>query len=299
VRRGIVFMVSAMLYVPCLDAITKLLTGTLPPLEIAFGRFVAQLLIAGALALVLRRTGELRPPRIGAHILRGLFLAATAVFFITGLSYMPLTDALAIAFLEPLLLTAVSPVLLGETIGWRRWTAAAVGFVGSMLVIQPSFEQVGWVVLYPVGSAVTFTGYHVMTRKISGAGTILAAQWITGLAGTVGLGILLLAAGLTGIGSKPPVWPGPFELGAFALVGLISYTAHGLIVRAFDHAPAGVLAPFGYLEVVTATTLGYLIWGDLPGMLTWAGIALIIGAGVYSAHREMVRAEKPKILPHE
>jgi drug/metabolite transporter (DMT)-like permease len=293
-------MVTAMLYVPTLDAITKLLTETLPPLEIAFGRFVAQLVVAVAVALITRRTSELRiPPRPFAHIGRGLFLAATAFFFITSLSFMPLTDALAIAFLEPVLLTAISPFLLGETIGWRRWTAAIVGFIGSLLVIQPSFQQVGFGVLFPVASAITFAGYHVMTRKISGAGSVLSAQWMTALSGALGLGLVLLATSVAHVPGMVAAAPSANALLALLAVGVISYTAHGLIIRAFDHAPAGVLAPFGYLEVVTATVLGYVVWKDWPGNLTWAGIALIVGAGIYSAHREMVRAEKTKVLPHE
>jgi drug/metabolite transporter (DMT)-like permease len=300
VPRGIALMVAAMLFVPTLDAITKLLTATLPPLEIAFGRFVAQIVIAGTMALVLGRPQELRlPPRLGGHVLRGLFMAATNFFFVTSLSYMPLTDALAIAFLEPLLLTAASPILLGETIGWRRWTAAAVGFAGSLLVIQPSFAKVGWVVLYPLASAVSFAAYHVMTRKIAGYGTVLTAQWTSGLSGGAGLGLALVLGTATATPGLTAALPNLLEVAALAAVGLIGYAAHSLILRAFALAPAGVLAPFGYLEVVTATALGYAIWGDLPGAMTWAGIGLIVGAGIYSAHREMVRAQDPKVLPRE
>lgn len=300
VPRGIALMVVAMLFVPTLDAIAKLLTSTLPPVEIGFGRFVAQVILAFALAVGFGRINELRlPPQLGGHILRGLFMAGTNFFFITSLSYMPLTDALAIAFLEPLLLTAASPILLGETIGWRRWTAAAIGFCGSLLVIQPSFAKVGWVVLYPLGSAVCFAAYHVMTRKVAGAGTVLTAQWTSGLSGGAALGLVLIVGGATGTESITPQLPTLLELAAIAALGLIGYAAHALILRAFALAPAGVLAPFGYLEVVTATLLGYAIWGDLPGLMTWAGIALIVGAGIYSAHREVVTAQLPKILPRE
>jgi drug/metabolite transporter (DMT)-like permease len=252
------------------------------------------------MAVAFGRIGELKPPpKLVGHILRGLFMAATNFFFITSLSYMPLTDALAIAFLEPLLLTAASPLLLGEKIGWRRWTAACVGFAGSLLVIQPSFAKVGWVVLFPVGSAVCFAAYHVMTRKIAGAGTVLTAQWTSGLAGAVSLGLVLAVTSHFELPRMTAVVPSLMEIGAIALVGVIGYAAHGLILRAFALAPAGVLAPFGYLEVVTATALGYAIWGDLPGLVTWAGIALIVGAGIYSARREMVRAQQTKILPRE
>jgi drug/metabolite transporter (DMT)-like permease len=300
VPRGIALMVVAMLFVPTLDAIAKLLTSTLPPVEIGFGRFVAQVGIAFVLAVSLGRVNELRmPPKLMGHILRGLFMAGTNFFFITSLSFMPLTDALAIAFLEPLLLTAASPILLGETIGWRRWTAAAIGFCGSLLVIQPSFAKVGWVVLYPLGSAVCFAAYHVMTRKVADAGSVLTAQWTSGLSGGAALGLVLLIGGATGTESITPQLPSLIEVGSIAALGLIGYAAHALILRAFALAPAGVLAPFGYLEVVTATILGYAIWGDLPGLMTWAGIALIVGAGIYSAHREMVRAEESRVAVGE
>lgn len=286
VVRGISVMVAAMLIVPAMDVLAKLLTRELPALEVAFGRFAGQMIAALIIGLVLGEGRRLIPPNLGGHVVRSLCLAATAMFFFSALAAMPLTDALAIAFAEPMILTAVSPWLLGETVGWRRWAACGVGFVGTLIIIRPSFEHFGMTALLPIASAFTFAGYHVMTRRLAGVGSLVAMQFVTGLVGTVALGIVLAVAVAGGWLSRPVAWPSGLGWSFFCVIGVLSFLTHGMIVTAFGFAPAAVLAPFGYLEIVSATALGYLVFGDFPDRPTWAGIALIVASGLYIVHRE-------------
>ncbi len=297
--RGIAIMTAAMLIVPSMDVLAKVLTRSMPAMEVAFARFVGQLLVATLVGLAIGEGRRLMPPNPAGHLLRGLFLAATSLLFFTSLATMPLTDALAIAFAEPMILTAVSPWLLGETVGWRRWAACGVGFLGTLIIIRPSFEQFGTTALLPLAAAFTFAGYHVMTRRLSGQGSLTAVQFTTGLIGTVALGIGLAISSNAGWLSAPVVWPQGWSWAIFFSIGVISFVTHGMIVTAFGHAPAAVLAPFGYLEIVSATALSFLVFGDFPDRPTWAGIALIVASGLYIVHRERIRGMSRVLPPTE
>ncbi len=297
--RGIAIMTAAMLIVPSMDVLAKVLTRSMPAMEVAFARFVGQLLVATLVGLAIGEGRRLMPPNPAGHLLRGLFLAATSLLFFTSLATMPLTDALAIAFAEPMILTAVSPWLLGETVGWRRWAACGVGFIGTLIIIRPSFEQFGSTALLPLAAAFTFAGYHVMTRRLSGQGSLTAVQFTTGLVGTVALGIGLAISSNAGWLSAPVVWPQGWSWAIFFSIGVISFVTHGMIVTAFGHAPAAVLAPFGYLEIVSATALSFLVFGDFPDRPTWAGIALIVASGLYIVHRERIRGMSRVLPPTE
>jgi len=297
--RGIAIMTVAMLIVPSMDALAKLLTAVMPALEVAFGRFAGQLLVSALVGVAVGEGRRLLPPRLPGHLLRGLFLAATSLMFFSALATMPLTDALAIAFAEPMILTAVSPWLLGETVGWRRWAACGVGFLGTLMIIRPSFEQFGATALLPLAAAFTFAGYHVMTRRLSGEGSLVAVQFVTGLVGTLALAAALLVASGAGWLSRPPVLPTGLSWLWFSAIGALSFLTHGLIVRAFEFAPAAVLAPFGYLEIVSATILGYLVFGDFPDGPTWVGIAVIVASGLYIVHRERLTGRSREVPPLE
>ncbi len=297
--RGIGIMTVAMLIVPTMDVLAKLLTAEMPALEVAFGRFVGQLVAAVLVGSALGEGRRLVPPKLLGHVLRSLFLAATSLMFFSALATMPLTDALAIAFAEPMILTAASPWLLGETVGWRRWAACGVGFLGTLMIIRPSFEQFGATALLPLGAAFTFAGYHVMTRRLAGEGSLVAVQFVTGVVGTVALGVVLAATAAAGLLSRPPVMPQGASWVWFLGIGALSFLTHGMIVRAFEFAPAAVLAPFGYLEIVSATILGFLVFGDFPDGPTWVGIAVIVGSGLYIVHRERVHGRSREVPPLE
>ena len=187
-------------------------------------------------------------------------------------------------------MTALSTVVLGERVGWRRWLAVAVGFVGALFIIRPSWAVFGTVALLPLGAAFLFAGYLLLTRRLRVEGSLLAAQFITGVAGTVALAFSLLAAGAVNPAEMRAVLPNGIQWLQMLGVGAVSFLAHGLVVLAFRHAPAATLAPLNYLEIVSATLLAYLVFGDFPAPPVWLGIAIIVGSGLYVAHRERRRA---------
>lgn len=288
--KGMGLMTLAMIVVPGMDVLGKIMGETMPPLQVAFGRMLTQMLLAAAVAVVMGAGRDLIPPRLGVHLLRGVCLGAATLLFFTALTAMPLTDALAIFFVQPMILTALSAVFLGEKVGWRRWSACLVGFLGALVVVKPSWAVFGVHALMPLGTACLFSCYLLITRILSGSGTLMATQFVTGLGGTLLLGAALLATTVLGIEGAVARMPVGIEWPMFLGIGLISLVTHGLVVKAFESAPAAVLAPLNYLEIISATTLGWLVFGDFPQGTTWLGLALIVGSGLYIVHRERVRA---------
>ncbi|MEL6279691.1 MAG: DMT family transporter [Pseudomonadota bacterium] len=289
--RGVVLMICAMLFIPGIDAIAKLLADRVPAVQISWSRFFFQTLYIAPIILLTIGPAAMRAKNPPVVILRGELIAAATLFFFTSLRYLPLAEAIAIFFVEPLLLTVLSAIFLRERIGWRRILAVIVGLGGAQLIIQPSFAEVGWPALLPLGAAATFAVYLLLTKTLAASERPLTLHLWAGIAGTAALGIAMGVGVVTGVESFTPVWPSAGDWLFLALLGAIATAAHFLVVIAFGLAPASLLAPFQYLEIVSATLLGYLIFNDFPGPQTWAGIAIIIGAGGFVLWRERVRAE--------
>lgn len=286
---GIGFMTLAMSVLPAMDTLAKLLAQSMAPLQVTLARFVVQALLALVAAAAMGRFAELHPPRLGLHMARGLCLAISTLLFFSAIAAMPIPDALAIFFVEPMILTALSTVMLGERVGWRRWSAVLVGFVGALVIIRPSLAVFGLHAVLPLGTALFFAFYLLLTRRLSLHGTMLAAQFVTGLAGAGALGLALLVTTVLDIRGAVASLPQGIEWAMLFGVGAVSFVAHGLVVMAFQRAPANVLAPFNYLEIVSAAVLAWLVFGSFPQAMTWFGIGLIVGSGIYIAHRERVR----------
>lgn len=274
---GIALIVAAMLVVPVNDALAKLLSDRFSTEQVVWSRFVFHLLGLMPLALWRYGPGALWPARPGLQIARGgLFLAATALFF-AALARMPLADAMALLFLAPLVVTALSPWLLGETVGRRRWTAVIVGFVGALVIFRPGPGVLEGGAPLAVLAAVSYAFYLIVTRKLAGSGPALVTLAFSAVVGVAVTSLLVPFAWVT---------PTAIDWLMMAAMGLVAAAAHMLVILAYDRAPASLLAPFGYCEIVTATLLGFLIFGDFPDMVTWLGIAIIIGSGAYISVRE-------------
>lgn len=283
-------MTAAMVVLPVMDALAKIAGRTLPPIEVAFARLFGQMILTGLAALLLGRLSELAPPRFGLHFVRGACLGIATTLFFSALAVMPLADAIAVFFVEPMILTALSALVLKEKVGWRRWSACVVGFAGAMVVVRPGSGLFGLHALLPLGAALLFAVYLLLTRRLTGAGTMISAQFVTGLAGAVVIGALLLVTSLLGVPGAVARWPAGVEWAMLLAIAAISLFGHGMVVLAFAHAPPSVLAPLNYLEIVAATALGWLVFDDFPDGQTWVGIALIVGSGLYIVHRERIAA---------
>jgi drug/metabolite transporter (DMT)-like permease len=290
IGRGMALMAVAMTVLPVMDVLAKLLGQKMPVLEVTLSRFAVQAVLAVIAALAIGKPSTLLPPRMVLHALRGLLLAGATLLFFAALKVMPIPDTLGIFFTEPLILTALSTVVLGERVGWRRWLAVVVGFIGALFIIRPSWAVFGLTALLPLGAAFLFAGYLLLTRRLRLEGSLLAAQFITGIAGTVALGSALLLASLFGPEQMRAVVPDGIEWLQLFSIGAISFVAHGLVVLAFRYAPAASLAPLNYMEIVSATLLSYLVFDQFPVLPVWVGIAIIVGSGLYVAHRERRKA---------
>lgn len=277
-------MIIAMLILPGIDAIAKWLSASIPSGQVTWSRFFFQILLM--YPLFLRTQGKWLTSTMLLHAARGGLIAFATLLFFSGLKYLPIADAISIFFIEPLLVTLLSAVLLGESVGWRRLSAIAIGFVGALIIIRPAFETFGWPVLLPAGTALCFSFYIILTRTLVRSEHPVRLQFFTGVFGCLIMSVALVCGAFTDIGVLQSVWPEPSHWILLAGLGLIATVGHFLVVHAFRRAPVGVLAPFQYVEIVGATILGLLIFDDFPDLTTWLGVAIIAASGIYVFHRE-------------
>jgi drug/metabolite transporter (DMT)-like permease len=290
-------MAGAMIILPTMDAIAKYMATFegMSPGQITFYRFFFQLVCTLPLLFTMLGASALSAKRPWLNLLRGMLHGAASLLFFVAVKYMPLADVFAIYFVEPFMLAALSAIFLGDRVDWRRWLAIAVGFGGAMIVIQPSFEIFGLKALLPVACAFLFALYLFMNRAIGEADSPLTMQTMAGIGGTVFMAVSLWTGSTLGnpdfAPSLPTSWLG---LVLLLILGSISGYAHMLVVRAFRLAPLSLLAPFQYFEIISATVLGYALFGDFPNASKWLGILIIVGSGLFIIWRE--RAQSRSLL---
>jgi drug/metabolite transporter (DMT)-like permease len=276
--RGIGLIVTSTVFLACSDALAKYLSLTLPPIEIAWIRFVVFFIIV--IPMMARGSNVLRSNRPGLQVWRAVGLVISSLFFISGLRFLHIAEASATSFIAPVFVTALSIVLLGEKVGIRRWAATLMGLVGVMIVVRPGSSAFHPAAIFPIMSALGWAMTLTVTRMISGkdrAVTTMVYSAITGLC-------LLTAL-------VPFIWVTPSwrDVLLGIGIGIASTTGQWIVVLAFRYADASVLAPFSYCQLVWATIFGFIIFGEIPDLWTIAGAAVIIGSGLYTAHRERLR----------
>ncbi|WP_010322737.1 DMT family transporter [Marinobacterium stanieri] len=275
----------AMLLIPGLDAIAKLLTADLSPIQIGCVRFGLQALLLGTLLI---RSDKILPAR---HVLlrlmmAGFWIAGSAGFLFWGLSYLPLANNTAIFFVEPLILMLISAALLGESIQRYQYLAVIVGLLGAMVVIRPNWEAYGAAALLPLLAATCFASHVATLRHLSSHIGSLASQFWIGLFACIWMALAVLIGELFEIEFLQWRAMNMEQSSLLLLMAVVATLAFGLVSIALKRAPASLLAPFQYLEIISATALGYLIFGDYPDALTWLGTCIILGSGLYLFYRE-------------
>ncbi|MEM6609370.1 MAG: DMT family transporter [Pseudomonadota bacterium] len=285
-RLGIALMLAFCAVIPFSDALAKMLGDRIPLLQLIQIRFAAQLLLFLPLALWLGHA--LFPSRRAVVLVFArtvLQIGGLAAMF-TALRFLPLADAVAIAFVMPFIVLLLGHWFLHEEVGPRRLIACVVGFAGTLMVTQPSFAQVGWPALLPLAVAVIFALFTLVTRAISRDMTPIALQASSSL---FGLPLLLPLIFFAVPGSPPPLsWviPEGIDLWLWVLLGFTGAFGHWLMTASLRFAPASTLAPMQYLEIPFATLLGWAFFRDLPNGLATAGIAVTLAAGLYIVLRE-------------
>ena len=285
---GILLMMGFCFLVPMSDVIAKIL-GT----RMSLGQLVTVRFAVMAIALLplVALTSGLRSlilPRwiVGLTVARTvLHLIGTASFF-AALRYLPIADALAIAFILPFLMLLAGKYVLGEEVGSRRLRACAFGFIGTLMVIQPAFSNVGWPALLPLVVAIVFTGFMLITRLIAKQADPIALQSLSGLTATAIMVPLTVVGFGFGWQEFRMELPTPGDAWLLLALGLLATIAHLLMTWSLRLAPSTTLAPIQYLEIPFATLMGWIVFRDLPNGLAAAGIVITIAAGLYILMRE-------------
>ena len=282
---GMALMALAFLYLPIMDGTAKYLAQSLPVGQIVFARFTLQCCF---LLPFMWWLGLPLWPRENAvlQMMRGIVMMLTTLLFFSALLHMPLADAISITFIQPMIVTILSVLWLGEVIRWRRILSIMLGFSGAMLIIQPHFITVGWAALLPFGAAVAFALYIILTKKLAADVHPVQMQFSVGATSVVVIMFCWLCFPnmLGGVFAFQPI--AASQAGLLLIIGIVATSGHLLIVSAMRFAPANLLAPIQYTEILGATLLGLLLFGDVPTQSTMIGIALIVGAGLFLFYRE-------------
>lgn len=288
---GLSLMIAFCAVIPFGDALIKLLSQSVSMMIVLLFRFGAQALMLWPIMIVKNRKSSRGIWTYSARVysllvIRTLMHAAGIIGMYFGLKYMPLADTVAIAFIFPLLMLLVGHLYMGEHVGMHRLIAALVGFVGTLLVVQPNFMAVGLNALWPVFVAFTFVVFMLVTRKMAKDIDPVSMQAMSGvMAFPVLLGLMIFLNG-EGWEAFDWVWPQDLQWAYLIGSGIIGTSAHLLFTAALRYAPSATLAPLQYLEIPFATLIGWLIFSDLPNLLASIGIAITIGAGIYIIYRE-------------
>jgi len=285
---GILLMLGFCTVIPFADAIAKILGEDFPLMQLVLVRFATQTLLFVPVALL---AGHALFPSARLTLLtlaRTLLQMTGILLMFSALRLLPLADAVAIAFVMPFIMLLLGWFFLGEEVGPRRLIACAVGFAGTLLVVQPSFAAVGWGALLPLGVAVVFAFFMLVTRLIAKGMDPTAMQ---GASGVLALPIAVPLMFLPVAEQAPLVgWtPVPGDaLWLFVALGVFGTVGHFLMSWSLRYAPAATLAPMQYLEIPIAALVGLAIFGEFPNGLALAGICVTIAAGLYIVMRERV-----------
>jgi len=276
--KAIILNLSAWVMLPIMDGFAKYLSSTLPVLQITWSRYFFTVVIALPIMLIFFRKNLTWTEQPKLQLIRGLLLFCANVLFFYSISIISLAKALTLAFIAPLIVTVLSPVLLGEKVGLRRWVAVITGFIGSLIVIRPGFVEINLASIAALGTGVLYGFYLIVTRKLHNSDHPLLTLLLTGVVGAI-LGTMIMPA----VWVQPTIteWYMMFAIGFFASIG------HLFLILSLRYADASKLAPFSYFEIVTNIIIGFYFFNHFPDNWTFLGLFIIISTGIYIFRREV------------
>lgn len=287
---GILLMLGFCALAPLGDSMAKILGDRIPVLQLVAVRFALQLAILLPLVVALGMSLAMSRRALGLTALRTVFHIGGIATMFLALRHLPLADAVAIAFVMPFLMLLLGRFVLGEEVGARRLIACAVGFMGTLMVVQPSFVEVGAPALLPLAVAVFFSLFMLVTRQVAREADPIVLQTVSGAMASVVLLPLLLILNGSGIAGLDAVAPTAGDWTLLILLGALGTGAHLMMTWSLRFAPSATLAPMQYLEIPFATLIGWMIFRDFPNGLALAGIAVTMAAGLYIIYRERLSA---------
>jgi len=281
---GIALMCGAVGCFSFLDATAKYLGRHMDMLEVVWARYTFAFLLALVFSNPLTQPGLLRTARPALQIGRSVLLLGSTMLNFFALKYLQLDQALAITFSTPFLVAALAGPVLGEWVGPRRWAAIGVGFLGVLVVTRPGFSAVHPAALLSTGAAMCYAAYALTTRILARSDSNQTTLFYSNLVGTIVMIPAVVAVGT--VPDSPVIALLMIATGALASIG------HYLLIVAHRMAPASVLSPFIYSQLVWTVALGYLIFTDVPNAWTMTGAGIVVASGLYLLPRERVRGPR-------
>lgn len=275
-KLGIFWMMGAMMMFSVTNSSAKFLMADYSVIQIVWARYFFQFVLL-VLFLGPSLKNVLVTSKLQLQIVRSFLLLGTSVLFFFGLSKLALADISSIMFVAPILVTILSMPLLGERVGPRRWAGIFVGFIGATIIIRPGYGMIQLTALFPLGAACLYALYQISTRFLGRTDNAMTTLFYTASSGTIILSSLV-----------PLYWIAPNTEGwlIMILLGVTSNLGHFSMIKAYEHAPAPIVVPFTYANLVWMTFFGYILFSDLPDLWTISGAFIVAGSGLYIFHRE-------------
>ena len=275
--KAITFNLLAWVMLPIMDGFAKFLSTDLPVLQITWARYFFTVAFIFPIMFFFYRNQLKWSDKPKLQILRGLILLIANICFFYSISVISLAKALTLAFVAPLIVTTFSPMFLREKVGFRRWSAVVIGFIGSLVVIRPGFVEINLASLAALGTGVLYGFYLIITRKLSTSDNPLLTLLITGVVGAIIISLVM-----------PFVWVKPTlnQWSMMAAIGIFACIGHLFLILSLKYADASKLAPFSYFEIITNIIIGYYFFSDFPDKWTLLGLSIIVLSGVYISRRE-------------
>ena len=277
--KAIIFNLLAWVMLPIMDGFAKYLSVELPVLQITWARYFFTVVFIFPLMLFFFKKYLVWTDKPKLQLIRGLILLTANISFFYSISVISLPKALTLAFVAPLVVTSFSPFFLGESVGYRRWTAVIIGFIGSLIVIKPGFVEINLASLAALGTGIMYGFYLIITRRLSTSDNPLLTLLFTGVVGAIIATTFM-----------PFVWVSPTFNQWFIMsaIGLFACIGHLFIILSLKYADASKLAPFSYFEIVTNIIIAYYFFGDFPDSWTFLGLFIIVFSGIYISRRENI-----------
>ena len=275
--KAIIFSLLGWMFLPVMDGFAKYLSDDLPILQITWARYFFTVAFVFPIMFFFYKKQLVCSDKPKLQILRGLILLSANICFFYAISVISLAKALTLAFIAPLIVTAFSPILLGEKVGFRRWTAVAVGFIGSLIVIRPGFLEFNLASMAALATGFFYGFYLIITRKLSTSDNPLLTLLITGMVGALLVSIII-----------PFYWVKPTlnQWSLMAGIGVFACIGHLFLILSLKYADASKLAPLGYTEIIPNVIIGYYFFSELPDNWTYLGLFIIVLSGLYISRRE-------------
>ena len=275
--KAIIFNLLAWIMLPIMDGFAKYLSADLPVLQITWARYFFTVVFTLPIMFLFFRKNLIWTHKPKLQFIRGLILLCANICFFYAISVISLAKALTLAFIAPLIVTSFSPIFLKEKVGFRRWTAVIIGFIGSLVVIRPGFVEINLASLAALCTGVMYGFYLIITRKLSTSDNPLLTLLLTGVVGAIIVSIFI-----------PFVWVKPTlnQWSMMAAIGIFACIGHLFLILSLKYADASKLAPFSYFEIITNIIIGYYIFSEFPDNWTFFGLFIIILSGIYISRRE-------------